>query len=399
MKPIEPALRTRKLKYAIRDIVVIADRLRREGKEILPLNIGDPCPFGFQPPAEMAEAVAAAMREGKNGYGPALGTPQALDALAKEAVRKGIRDPRSIFVTTGASEAIEICLTALLDPGENILLPAPGYPLYSAIMAKLDAPLNCYFLDESKNWAPDLDDIEARINSRTRGIVVINPNNPTGALYDVETLRGILEIAREYNLVVFADEIYDQLIFDGKTHVAMASLADDLPMVTFGGLSKNFLVPGWRVGWGMVSGPHELINEYNEAIQKILRARLCANHPEQAAIPVALERCQGHLPGLVAALQARRDLTASRLNAIEGMSCVTPGGAFYAFPSLDIPVEDEEFCKALLRETGVMTVFGSGFGEKMGSRHLRVVFLPTEAILAEAFDKMEAYIQKVRAAK
>ena len=396
MKPIEPALRTRRIRYAIRDIVVLADRLRREGKKILSLNIGDPCIFGFQPPSELIEAVHEAMKANHNGYGPALGVPEALDALAKEGVRKGIRELRSIYITTGASEAIEVCLTALLDPGENVLLPAPGYPLYSAIMGKLDCPLNFYHLDEEKGWAPDIDDLASRINSRTRGIVLINPNNPTGALYDVETLKAILEIAREKNLVVFSDEIYDQLVFDGNTHVATASLADDIPMVTFGGLSKNFVTPGWRIGWGMLSGPPEIVRDYDQAIQKILRARLCANHPEQYAIPVALNRGRRHIPAMIDALQKRRDVTVEKLNAMEGASCVKPGGAFYAFPSIDIPGSDRDFCEELLRETGVLTVFGEGFGQKPGSKHLRVVFLPPEEILTDAFEKMDAFLQKFR---
>ncbi len=397
LKPVEPALRTRGIRYAIRDIVVLADKLKHQGRDILPLNIGDPCAFDFRPPEEIIEATAKAMRENKNGYGPALGIPEALDTLREEADRKGIRELRTIFITTGASEAIEICLSALLDPGENVLLPAPGYPLYSAIATKLDSPLNFYYLDESNGWLPDLDDMESRINSRTRGIVIINPNNPTGANYSVDILKGIIEIARERNLVILSDEIYDHLVLEeSESHIAIASLADDVPVVTFGGLSKNFVVPGWRIGWGMLSGPHELVRLYDEAIQKMLRARLCANHPEQYAIPVAFEKGRQHLPGFIERLRKRRDLTVEKLNGMPGVKCVPPGAAFYAFPSVDIPMEDKEFSERLLLETGVLTVFGSGFGQKTGTKHVRIVFLPPEEILQEAFEKMEGFLRKIR---
>ena len=311
---IAPSSRLENVHYAIRDLACVADEVARQGHKILPLNIGDPLNFDFQTPAHMIEAVYKAMRDGKNGYSPSSGIKQALDAIRGEAARKGITTVQDVFVTTGVSETVDLCLTALLNPGDNVLTPCPDYPLYSAVLAKLGIELNTYYLNEDDGWQPDLDDIRKKITPRTRGLVLINPNNPTGSLATRQMLEQIAELARRHNLVVFADEIYDKLIIGGENqddepHVAMAAVAPDIPVITFGGLSKNYLAPGWRIGWGIASGEASVIKPYLEGINKLLRARLCANHPEQYAIKAALEGPQDHLTEVRRKLRSRRDLT------------------------------------------------------------------------------------------
>lgn len=394
IKEIKPAERTENITYAVRDIVLIANEAAKAGKELLYLNIGDPNLFDFAPPKHIVESTHQAMLNNKNGYSPSSGIKEAVDAIEKEANRKGIDNVLDIFVTTGASEAIDICLTALVNQGENVLTPTPGYPLYTAIQSKLMTMENPYYLDESNNWQPDINDIKSKINDKTRAIVLINPNNPTGSLYSLPILQQIIDLALEHNLVVFADEIYDKLLFDGKKHISIASLNKDVSVITFGGLSKNYFVPGFRIGWGIISGRQQNLSKYIEAINKILRARLSANHPEQYSIKPALEGDQSHLKEAMAKLTVRRDITVTMLNAILGISCVKPEGAFYAFPQLHMDQPDNQFVTGLIRETGVVVVPGSGFGQLPGTQHFRVVFLPNENILTKAYNNIETYYEK-----
>jgi alanine-synthesizing transaminase len=370
--------------------------LASEGKQILPLNIGDPLKFDFATPPHLIEAVVKAMRDGKNGYAPSLGTDDALAAIRADAERKGIRNIQSVFVTQGVSEAVDVCLTALLNPGENVLTPSPEYPLYSAVLAKMDIQVNPYALDEAADWEPDLDDLKRKVTPLTRGIVVINPNNPTGAIYSAKKLEAIAEFARQHNLVIFADEIYDRLILDGEPHIPLATLAPDLPVVTFNGLSKGFLAPGWRVGWAVVSGDPAVVSPYVEGVHKLLRSRICANYPEQFAIRPALEGPKDHLVEAVSKLRARRDLTMKWCETTPRLSCVKPRGAFYAFPKLEIAGGDEEFVRALLMEKQVLVVHGSGFGQAPGTRHFRTVFLPDETILARAYENISAFLREYK---
>jgi len=330
--------------------------------------------------------VYKAMRAGKNGYAPSTGIKEAVLAIRGEAERKGITNIQDAFVTSGVSETVDICLTALLNPGENILTPSPDYPLYSAVLAKLGVELNTYDLNEDDAWQPDLADITRKVTPRTRAIVLINPNNPTGAVCSRRMLQSLAELARRHNLVIFADEIYDKLILDdADEHIAIAAVAPDVPVVTFGGLSKNYLAPGWRIGWGVVSGEAAAVKPYVEAINRLLRARLCANHPEQYAIKPALEGPQDHLAPVIAKLRSRRDLTVKWCNSTPRVSCVSPRGAFYAFPRLDIPEGDDVFVKELIVQKHVMVVHGSGFGQKPGTKHCRIVFLPDESTLSKAY--------------
>lgn len=392
---ITPALRTFGIAYAIRDIVVLAEQIARSGRKMLYLNIGDPNAYDHKTPQPIIDAIHKAMLENKNGYSPSSGIKIAIEAIEQDANRKGINNIQDIFITTGASEAIEICLTALLNPGENVLIPEPGYPLYSAIQSKLELVANPYYLDEGNGWQPDIDDIKTKINKKTRAIVLINPNNPTGSVFSKEILEEIVKIALENNLVVFADEIYDKLLFDGTKHTSIASLSDELSCITFSGLSKNYIAPGFRIGWGIVSGQRKMLDEYIEAINKILRARLCANHPIQYAIPVALLGDQSHLVQLNQRLEKRRNIVVEKIAKIPGINLVEPHGAFYAFPSIDVK-DDNHFAIELMKETGVVVVPGKGFGEKPGTSHFRIVILPPEEILSEAFELIGEFYKKYK---
>jgi alanine-synthesizing transaminase len=261
------------------------------------------------------------------------------------------------------------------------------------VLAKLGIGLNTYWLNEDDGWQPDLMDIHQKITPRTRAIVLINPNNPTGALCTRKMLESIAEIAREHNLLIIADEIYDKLILDGGEHISIAAVAPDVPVVTIGGLSKNYLAPGWRMGWGIVSGESATVQPFAEGIHKMLRARLSANHPEQYAIKPALEGPQDHLIEVRKKLTARRDITVEACNSIPRMSCVPPRGAFYAFPKIDIPEGDDVWVKELLLEKHILVVHGSGFGQKPGTKHFRIVFLPQEETLRNAYAGIRDFMQ------
>ncbi|HUI82957.1 MAG TPA: aminotransferase class I/II-fold pyridoxal phosphate-dependent enzyme [Candidatus Binatia bacterium] len=399
--PIQPSLevlaarRMANVRYAIRDLVVTAEEVARQGHEILYLNIGDPCKFDFHTPPHMIEAVLKAMVDGHNGYAESLGIRSALDAIRNQAERNGFREIQSIFTGYGSSETIDSCLTALLNPGDNVLTPSPEYPLYGAILAKLDCPPNAYDLDEDNGWQPDVADIERKINSRTRAILLITPNNPTGAVYSKRTLEQILELARRHGLVIFADEIYDKLIFDpAEKHVSIATLATDVPVISFNGLSKAYLVPGWRIGWAIATGPREVLHPYMEAVHRLLRARLSAPHPFQHAIRPALEGPQDHLEEVLRKLRRRAELTVAWAKRTPRVKLTPPKGAFYAHPMLEIPDDDLAFVTDLLRQKHVLVVHGSGFGQKTGTRHMRIVFLPPEPGLGVAYDAMTEFMRE-----
>jgi len=378
--------------------VILAQQVARQGKEMTWLNIGDPNIFDFKTSPEIIEAVHRAMLDNYNGYAPSSGVEEARRAIREEAERKRIKSIQDIFITTGASEAIDICMTALLNRGDNVLVPTPGYPLYGAIINKLTAEPRPYYLDEENGWQPDVGDIASRIDEKTRAIVVINPNNPTGSIHSREILASIIDLAREHNLVIFSDEIYDNLTLNGEKIVSMASLSEEAAVITLGGLSKNYLAPGFRIGWGVVSGREEVLGDYLNGVNKLLRARLSASHPVQWAIKTALQGEKSLLIETREKLIRRRDITVRMLNAIPGISCVKPQGAFYAFPRLHIKNPDSVFVSELIKETGVVVVPGSGFGQRPGTRHFRVVFLAPEPVLVKAYEKignfLKAYIDR-----
>jgi alanine-synthesizing transaminase len=388
---IYPSNRTAHIAYAIRDILVVADERKADGGDLISLNIGDPVLYGFETPPHLKEAAHKAMLDNMTSYSASEGVAAARQAITDEAKSKGI-DPYHVLITTGASEAIDFALSALVNRGENVLVPSPGYPLYNALLSRLIGEARPYLLDEDNNWQPDIKHMENQIDEKTKAIVIINPNNPTGSVYSREILQQVVDLAKRHNLLIMSDEIYDKLILNGREHISIASLDREAPIITFNGLSKSYLSPGVRIGWSIVSGRPDLVEDYTEAMMKLARARLCASHPMQFAIPAALRGDHTHLDIAREKLRRRRDLTVERMNSIKGLSCQEPAGAFYAFPRIEIDIDDMDFVKALIRETGVVVVHGSGFGALPATPHFRLVFLPEEDVLNRAYDRIEKFM-------
>jgi len=390
MNKIIPSERSKNVKYAIRDIGIAAKKVEKT-KKVIWLNVGDPNKFDFDTPLELKNAVYDAMKKGHNYYCESSGIKEALEAIAKHNNKLGIECTEDdVVITLGVSEAVDICVGALLNRDENMLIPAPSYPVYGSYMDLYEVGKNFYVLDEENGWDLNIDEIEKKINKKTKAIVIINPNNPTGGLYDKKTLKDLVNLAGQHNLLIISDEIYDEMLLEGEMH-HIAAFSNEVPVITYNGLSKNFLAPGWRVGWLAITDRIDVLSEYRQAILQLTRARLCGVTPEQFAIKVALEGNRLHQKETIEKLRKRCELSYKRINEIEGLSLVKPKAAFYAFPRINFPVDDKEFVIKLLEETGVATVYGSGF-DMPG--HFRFVFLPTEAILNEAFDKIESFVNK-----
>ncbi len=393
--PIRTASRIDGVTYAVRDVVVLARQAAAAGRPMVYLNIGDPCQFDFRTPEPVVEAIVRALRDNKTSYSASEGVPEAREAIRRDAEeRKGIRGVREVLIGHGASEPIETLLTALLEPGEGLLVPSPGYPLYGAVLAKLAARPVPYDLDEDNGWQPDPAQIDRlAADGGCRALVLINPNNPTGSVCDRATLEKILDVAARRKLLVLSDEIYDRMLIDeGTTLTSIAALRDDVPVATFGGLSKVWLGPGLRIGWTILSGPQDALAPLIDAMGRLVRARLCASHPVQWAIKPALEGPNTHVAEVNAKLRRRRDLTVARLNAIPGWHCVPPRGAFYAFPRFTLGgLDDVTLVREMILEHGVVLVHGSGFGQKPGTQHVRIVFLPEEEKLEAAYAAIAAY--------
>ena len=397
--PIRTAARIDGVTYAVRDVVALANQVAKSGKKMIYLNIGDPCKFDFRTPEPVVEAIVKALRDNQTSYSASEGLPEAREAIRRDAEeRKGIKAIREIFVGHGASEPIETLLTALLEPGEGVLVPSPGYPLYGAVLAKLGARAVHYDLDEENGWQPDVAQMERLCDDGVRAVVLINPNNPTGSVAGRETLEKLLDLAARRKLVVLSDEIYDRMLIDPETKlVSTASLRDDVPIATFGGLSKVWLGPGLRIGWSILSGPEDSLRPLLDAMGRLVRARLCANHPVQWAVKPALEGPNTHVAEVNAKLRRRRDLLVDMVNAIPGWHCVPPRGAFYAFPKFEIPgLDDLTLVREMIQQHGVVLVHGSGFGQKEGTQHVRIVFLPQEELLKDAFTKLAEYTRSRR---
>jgi len=389
------ASRVRGFSYAIRNIVAEARKVEATGRKVKYLNIGDPIPFGFKTPAHMIAAVEKAMRDGQNGYGPSPGIMSAREAVANDFTARGVpMTADRVLLTAGTSEGIEIALNALANPGEEVLIPSPTYPLYTAVTAKIAAKTVYYRTDPGNLWMPDLDQIRSLITPKTRALVAIDPNNPTGAIYTDAIRRELIAMASRHGFVLLADEVYGDLAYDGPTP-PMARLDTDAPVISFGSLSKAYLAPGWRAGW-MAVGTSPRMADVLAAVLKLADGRLCATVPMQYAITAALTGDRSHQVSFRQALRERAAVTVSRLNAIPGMSCVAPTGAFYAMPKLALPPgrTDEDYVLALLRETGVLCVYGSGFGTKPEDGFFRVVFLASPAELAEIYDTMAAFTKE-----
>lgn len=379
--------RSQKVSYAIRDIVQRASKVSARGVKLHRFNIGDPNQFGFAPPAHITEAIHEALRNSRfSGYAPSEGDPELRSAIAK---CEGISSS-DIFVTAGLSEGISFLLQSLLDPGDNILLPRPSYPLYTTICKVLGATENNYATDE--NWLPDIDDMRRQINPRTKAILVINPNNPTGAVYPEKVLRQIVDLAGEFKLPIIADEIYDKMTFDAPA-ICLASIANDVPVISGNGLSKNYVYTGARVGYVAFHGGVEL-DPLRAALQRFCNARLSINWEMQRGAIAAYTHGDEHVKKTMDALRPRRDLVWRRLNEIDGISAVKPEAAFYIFPKIesDLWKTDTDFVYSLLDSTGIVSVPGRGFSSGLPGKFFRMVYLAPLDELDEALGKLEKFM-------
>ena len=403
MRPLSKSNKLQNVCYDIRGPVLDrARKMEEEGHRIIKLNIGNPAPFGFDAPEEILQDVIRNM-DSASGYSDSKGLFAARKAIMHYTQQKNIRGVTvdDIIIGNGVSELIVLAMQALLNNGDQMLVPMPDYPLWTAAVTLAGGTARHYLCDEQTGWLPDLKDIENKITANTRGIVIINPNNPTGALYPDDILLGIIEIARHHGLVVFADEIYDKVLYDGNKHTSIASLADDVLFVTFNGLSKNYRTCGYRAGWMAISGEKRHAKDYIEGLNMLASMRLCANVPGQLAIQTALGGYQS-IDDLVAPsgrLCKQRDLAYRMLTEIPGVTCVKPTAGLYLFPRLDpkvYPIEDDQqFILELLQEEKVLLVQGSGFNWK-ASDHFRVVFLPNVDDLTEAITRMARFLENYR---
>jgi alanine-synthesizing transaminase len=381
------ARRVDRFSYAIRNIVAEAQRVEAAGTKVRYLNIGDPVQFGFKTPPHLIDAVERALRDGHNGYGPSAGIAPAREAVAAEYTTHGFPvSPDRVCITAGTSEGIELAIGALVDEGSAVLVPMPTYPLYTAVLAKIGARATFYRLDPSAHWMPDLDHLERLVTPDTRALVVIDPNNPTGATYSAATRRALLEFADRHGLAILADEVYGDLGFDGAVP-PLGSLDPDAPLISFSSLSKAYLAPGWRTGW-MAIGRTPRLDAAAAAVKKLADGRLCSNVPMEHAVAAALNGDRTHQTEFRRALRERATLTVERLCRMPGVSCVAPAAAFYAMPRVTLPAgrSDEDYVLALLRATGVLCVYGSGFGLPKEDGFLRIVFLAPPAELTAIYD-------------
>lgn len=385
-RPVPVASRVNRFSYAIRNIVAEAKAVEAAGRRVRYLNIGDPVAFGFRTPEHLVEAVARAMREGHNGYLPSVGVLEAREAVADEYTARGVAiTPDRVLITTGTSEGIDLALNALVDEGDDVLVPSPTYPLYTAILAKIGATPRYYRTEASRDWLPDLEHLRSQITPRTRVLVVIDPNNPTGAVYPPSVRRALLDLAERHELTILADEVYGDLGFDGPVPL-LSELDPDAAVISFSSLSKAYIAPGWRTGW-LVAGRSPRLNDALAAMKKLADGRLCSPGPMQHAVAAALRGDRSHQVAFRAALKERGRITAEMLNAIPGIRCVAPRAAFYAMPSVTLPPgrTDEDFVLALLRETGILCVYGSGFGVAPGDGYFRIVFLASPDELGSVY--------------
>jgi alanine-synthesizing transaminase len=389
---IRTAQRVDRFTYAIRNIVGEARKVEATGKRVRYLNIGDPNQFGFLTPPHLIEAVARAMRDGHNGYTASAGIVEAREAVAADFTARGVRvHPDRVLITSGTSEGLELALTAIVDEGEAVLVPSPTYPLYTAVLAKIGAEPQYYRCDHTKGWLPDLAELRSRITDKTRVLVVIDPNNPTGAIYPDDVRRELITIADEHGLVILADEVYGDLAYDGAVS-PMATLNPDAPIISYSSLSKAYLAPGWRAGW-MAVGETPRLDGALAAIKKLADGRLCSPGPMQYGVIAALTGDRSHQLTFRQQLRERAQLTTDRLNAMAGMSCVATRGAFYAMPKVELPPgrSDADFVLALLRTTGILCVYGSGFGTAAEDGFFRVVFLAPPDELSAIYNDIASF--------
>jgi len=387
--------RAKGIEYAIRDVAVPAAELERQGHRILKLNIGDPVAYDFDTPEHIKDAFIGAINDGKNGYSPSYGIPSLIEAIvSKERSQDCDVSTDDIIVGTGVTELLQMLFASMLSPGDEVLIPGPSYPPYTSYVKFFDGTPVPYRTDEENGWQPDLDDMRSKVTDRTKAICIINPNNPTGALYEESTLRAIMDLAGEHGIPVISDEIYDRMTYE-RPAVPTARTGSDVPLVVLNGISKVYIAPGWRVGYAAFRDPSGALDDVKDGVQRQARARLCPSHPAQVAFRAALEGPQDHIAGTNRTLKERRDIALKRIGEIEELSSTTPGGAFYMFPKIEAPdlQDDKAFVLDLLHKKHVLFVHGSGFCCTYGKGHFRMVHLPPVELINEAFDRVEEYFR------
>lgn len=389
--------RSLEIEYAIRDVIIPATELEKQGHKIMKLNIGDPNKYDFDTPDFIREGVAEALNMRMNGYAPSSGIPQLIDAIVgDERSRGNMIEDKDVVVTHGVTEALQMIFFAGLAPGDELLVPGPSYPPYITYARMVGAKPISYRTIEEEGWIPDVEDIASKITERTKAIAIINPNNPTGALYDAATIKKIGDLAEKHGLFLISDEIYNLMTFADETP-STANICRNVPVITLNGISKIYLAPGWRIGYLAIRDVDNALEDITDGILRQSRARLCANSVCMFAYYKALMGDRHHIRETMTKLRKRREIAYRRLNEIEGTSTQLPGGAFYMFPKIDNMgpwKTDKEFSLDLLKEEKVLTVFGSGFGKEYGSDHFRIVILPPEDILHKAFDGIESLFRK-----
>lgn len=387
--------RTSGVEYAIRDIISHARKYESTGKQIIYLNIGDPVKYDFRTPEHIKQALIDAVKNNKNYYAESEGLPELRKAIVEKESQKGLSvTEEDVLVTNGVSEGLDMTMASIIDPNSEVLMPGPYYPPYASYVKFYGGKPVEFKLHE--DGRPDLEDIISKINFKSRAMCIISPNNPTGEVFDRKSLQQLIDIAAEHDLYVICDEIYDKIVF-GDKFTAIGKVAKDAPVILLNGFSKAYLMTGWRCGYICTNGNCRKLNEIRENIPKLARVRISTNLPVQIAAVQALQGPQDHITEMVRKLRRRRDYVVRSLNAIEGISCKMPQGAFYVFPKINLDSrwkDDKQFVLDLLNNTGVLTVHGSGFGTAFGASHFRIVYLPPEEVLVQAMDKLERFIYK-----
>ena len=381
------------VEYAIRDIVSAAREIEKQGQKVEYLNIGDPVQFGFQPPDNVKQALVDAINNGNNFYTQSEGLPELLDEIAKKENAKGLSiDSKNVLVTNGVSEGLDMVISSIVEDGDEVLLPGPYYPPYASYV-RLHGGKPIEFAVNLHSSQPDIDDIRSKITTKTVAICLISPNNPTGLIFDENSLKQIVNIANEHNLYIICDEIYDKIVFDQK-FTGIGKVAGDSPVIILNGFSKVHLMSGWRIGYIAFNDSPKL-DSIRENLPKLARVRISTNLPVQYAALESLRGSQDYISEFVSELKQHRDYVIKRLNSMNNISCSNPQGAFYAFPKIENNPynSDKDFVLELLKQKGVLTVHGSGFGAKYGSSHFRIVYLPKMGILETAMDKIEDFVR------
>ena len=394
---VQVASRAAEIEYAIRDMLEIAKEVERSGKKVIYLNIGDPAKFDFHTAPHIKRALAKAVDDNRNYYAASEGIPALREAVAEKEKRVNSVPISSedVIVTSGISEGIQFLMGAVVQPGDEILLPGPTYPPYTSFTRFFGGQPVAYRTDEDNDWLPDLEDLRKKISNRTRALVIVNPNNPTGSLYDEGTLKKMLNIAAEHKLLVVSDEIYDRLVYDSR-FTSTAALAKDIPVVGLNGFSKTYVMTGWRIGYIYFHDPTNSLTELKEAIAKESRIRISATTPIQYAAVKALKGSQRQIARMATVLKKRRDHFLRRIRSIDGLTCTTPKGAFYLFPRISLDGRwrsDKDFAIDLVKKTGVLVVNGSGFDVTYGAGHFRTVFLPPITMIDKAADSIEQFMR------